>query len=169
MSPPFSASAHLPPRVSVAVMAHAPAAPTTDWPAAVILLDDTLRRLGQRLTAAEADLRLARHNYEALVDASLRSVGQLPCAARLTSQELRVANLVAAGMSNREVADALQVSVHTVKTHVKNVLAKLSLRSRWQIAAMVGQPTVDVGAMTLGARGRADRLHELAPLANDPV
>jgi DNA-binding NarL/FixJ family response regulator len=113
-----------------------------DWPAAVISLDDTLRRLGQRLTSAEADLRMARACYEALLEASRTcmrpgAVGAPP--ARLTAQELRVANLVGAGMSNREVADALHVSVHTVKTHVKNVLDKLSIRSRWQMAATVGR------------------------------
>jgi DNA-binding NarL/FixJ family response regulator len=113
-----------------------------DWPAAVISLDDTLRRLGQRLTSAEADLRMARGCYEALLEASRTCMRAGPAGAppaRLTAQELRVANLVGAGMSNREVADALHVSVHTVKTHVKNVLDKLSIRSRWQMAATVGQ------------------------------
>jgi DNA-binding NarL/FixJ family response regulator len=52
---------------------------------------------------------------------------------------MRVANLVAAGMSNSEAAEALHLSVHTVKTHVKTVLAKLSIRSRWQMAGAVGQ------------------------------
>jgi DNA-binding NarL/FixJ family response regulator len=103
----------------------------------VISLDDTLRRLGQRLTSAEADLRMARACYEALVDASRDCMGTGSASspsARLTAQEMRVANFVAAGMSNREVALALHVSVHTVKTHVKNLLDKLSIRSRWQIA-----------------------------------
>jgi len=34
----------------------------------------------------------------------------------------------------------------SVKTHVKNVLAKLSFRSRWQITAMVGEPNLMAGA-----------------------
>jgi len=120
-------------------MAHIPA-PIADWPAAVISLDDTLRRLGHRLASAEADLRTARACYEALTEASRRSMPTPHgSAARLTAQELRVANLVAAAMSNREVAEALHVSVHTVKTHVKNVLEKLSVRSRWQVAEAVGQ------------------------------
>jgi DNA-binding NarL/FixJ family response regulator len=121
-------------------MAQAPGQ-MTDWPAAVISLDDTLRRLGQRLTSAEADLRMARSCYEALVEASRGytfGASESSPAARLTPQELRVATFVAAGMSNREVADALHVSVHTVKTHVKNVLDKLSIRSRWQMAETVG-------------------------------
>jgi DNA-binding CsgD family transcriptional regulator len=115
--------------------------PATDWPAAAISLNDTLRRLGQRLASAEADLRTARATYEVLLESSRTCMGDGPLGsqtARLTAQELRVANLVAAGMSNREVADALHVSIHTVKTHVKNVLEKLSIRSRWQMAATVG-------------------------------
>ena len=116
--------------------------PAGDWPAAVISLDDTLRRLGQRIKSAEGDLRTARACYEALLEASRTYMGvsELRLApARLTAQELRVANLVAAGMSNMEIAEALHVSVHTVKTHVKTVLAKLSIRSRWQMAGAVGQ------------------------------
>src|ERR1700730_908768 len=116
--------------------------PAGDWPAAVISLDDTLRRLGQRIKSAEGDLRTARACYDALLEASRTYMGvselRMP-PARLTAQELRVANLVAAGMSNMEIAEALHVSVHTVKTHVKTVLAKLSIRSRWQMAGAVGQ------------------------------
>lgn len=139
-------------------MAHAPA-PIIDWPAAVISLDDTLRRLGQRLTSAEADLRMARACYEALKEASSRCMSPLRSpAARLTAQELRVANFVAAGMSNREVADALHVSVHTVKTHVKNVLDKLSIHSRWQVAATVGQLSLAGSSVSELRSPRSDML-----------
>jgi DNA-binding NarL/FixJ family response regulator len=116
--------------------------PAPDWPAAVISLDDTLRRLSQRLKSAEADLRTARECYDSLLEASRSCMGPGPVglpATRLTAQEMRVANLVAAGMSNSEAAEALHLSVHTVKTHVKTVLAKLSIRSRWQMAGAVGQ------------------------------
>jgi DNA-binding NarL/FixJ family response regulator len=120
--------------------------PATDWPAAVASLDETLRRLGQRLKSAEADLCTARACYDALLEASRTYIGvselRLP-PARLTVQELRVANLVAAGMSNGDIAQALHLSVHTVKTHVKSVLAKLSIRSRWQMAASVEQFSVN--------------------------
>ncbi len=135
-----------------------------DWPAAVISLDDTLRRLGQRLTSAEADLRMARACYEALLEASRSCLGAGPAgspAARLTAQELRVANLVVAGMSNREVAEALHVSVHTIKTHVKNVLEKLSIRSRWQMRAAVGPFSVisspsEIGVSSIDIRPPSD-------------
>ena len=47
--------------------------------------------------------------------------------------------------SDTETADKLGIYGDTVKTHVKNVLAKLSFRSRWQITAMVGQPNLMAG------------------------
>jgi DNA-binding NarL/FixJ family response regulator len=44
--------------------------------------------------------------------------------------------LVARGMSNTEIADALLLSRATVKTHIANILEKLSVRDRVQAAAI---------------------------------
>ena len=50
----------------------------------------------------------------------------------LTSRELEVLKLVAQGMSNRDVAEALFIAENTVKNHVRNILEKLQLHSRME-------------------------------------
>lgn len=58
---------------------------------------------------------------------------------KMTPRERQVINLIADGMSNKEIAANLHVAVHTVKSHVRNVMEKLTLHSRLQIAAYVHQ------------------------------
>jgi DNA-binding NarL/FixJ family response regulator len=53
----------------------------------------------------------------------------------LTGREREVARLVAAGRSNREIADTLVITEGTVEVHVKHILGKLGFRSRVQVAA----------------------------------
>lgn len=48
----------------------------------------------------------------------------------LTFRERTVLELIATGASDREIAESLSLSVHTVKTHVRNVLAKLHAANR---------------------------------------
>jgi DNA-binding NarL/FixJ family response regulator len=54
---------------------------------------------------------------------------------RLTSRERQVIELLGEGLSNKEIAARLHIAVHTVKCHVHNVLEKLSLHSRLEVAA----------------------------------
>ena len=56
-------------------------------------------------------------------------------AMRLTNREHQVIDLLAEGLSNKEIATRLHIAVHTVKSHVHNVLEKLALRSRLEVAA----------------------------------
>ena len=55
----------------------------------------------------------------------------------LTDSEMRVVNLVAQGVTNRDVATLLHLSLHTVKTHVHNAFAKLGINSREQLSELV--------------------------------
>ena len=52
----------------------------------------------------------------------------------LTARELQVLELVADRLSNKEIAARLVISEHTAKNHLKNILAKLHLRSRREAA-----------------------------------
>ena len=55
----------------------------------------------------------------------------------LTAREFEVAQMVARGLSNRAIADALVVSERTVETHVSNILGKLGAPSRARIVAWI--------------------------------
>ncbi len=57
----------------------------------------------------------------------------------LSPREREVAQLVAQGRSNREIAETLIVGVRTIETHVSSILAKLELSSRRQIAAWLAE------------------------------
>ncbi|GFH43235.1 DNA-binding response regulator [Lactococcus hodotermopsidis] len=52
----------------------------------------------------------------------------------LTAREREVLKEIAKGLSNQEIADALFISLKTVKTHVSNILAKLQVEDRTQAA-----------------------------------
>ena len=53
----------------------------------------------------------------------------------LTVRELRIAELVAQGRNNREIAAELRLSEKTVKNHLTRIFQKLGFRSRTQLAA----------------------------------
>ncbi|NUT33266.1 MAG: helix-turn-helix transcriptional regulator, partial [Hamadaea sp.] len=73
------------------------------------------------------------------VRAELRAAGE-PIAARpvdasaaLTAQQLQIAQLVAAGATNREVATRLFISTRTVDHHMRNIFSRLGIRSRTEL------------------------------------
>jgi DNA-binding NarL/FixJ family response regulator len=96
---------------------------------------DELVRAVRTVAAGDAQLspavtkRLLDQVARRLPAAVQRDAGAL---AELTEREREVLRLLAAGMSNAEIAAALVVSEPTVKTHVSNVLQKLHLRDRVQ-------------------------------------
>lgn len=50
----------------------------------------------------------------------------------LTTRELQVLELIATGASNKQIAIQLGISLYTTKSHVRNLLSKLGVKSRWQ-------------------------------------
>jgi DNA-binding CsgD family transcriptional regulator len=87
----------------------------------------TFRRLG----AAGYLARAVR-----LLDETTAATTSSDPLAALTTRERQVAHALAAGMTNKEIAEHLYVSVTTVNFHVRNILAKLGLRSRRDLRAL---------------------------------
>ncbi|OBI54409.1 AAA family ATPase [Mycobacterium sp. E796] len=83
------------------------------------------RRVGRMLRSLGAERRIATHPRAKTGWDSL------------TDSELKVVNLIAEGATNRSVAQQLNLSPHTVKTHVHNAFAKLGITSRAQLAQLM--------------------------------
>ena len=70
-----------------------------------------------------------------VVDHALRKgKGKLPDAVRMTKREREIIVLIAEAMSNKEIAQRLNLSTYTVKSHIHNILEKMALHSRLEIA-----------------------------------
>ncbi|MGD9528929.1 MAG: AAA family ATPase [Dehalococcoidia bacterium] len=118
----------------------------------------TLRRSGKRRMAA-ARLRAAADGFAILgarpymerCDRELVACGLSTAdrrtfdVTRLTAQELAVARLVASGLTNREVAAEMFVSIKTVQFHLTHIYMKLGIRSRTDLAARWGEIGADAG------------------------
>jgi DNA-binding NarL/FixJ family response regulator len=113
---------------------------------AVLLQGRALLRSGKRSAAAEA-LADARARF-AEIGAALweaRAAWDLDRAApgrtagELTPTESRVARLVADGMKNREISQALLMSVATVEAHLTRIYRKLGIRSRSELTRLVAE------------------------------
>ena len=86
---------------------------------------------------------LARRAREELRLAGGRPRCRRPGGSGLTPSEGRVAELAAAGQTNRQIADALFVTVKSVEWHLGNVYRKLDIRGRGQLAAAPANPGVE--------------------------
>jgi DNA-binding NarL/FixJ family response regulator len=68
-------------------------------------------------------------------NAAVKDTARVIDSVRLTTRERQVIDLLGEGLSNKEIASRLHIAVHTVKSHVHNVLEKLALHSRLEVAA----------------------------------
>jgi DNA-binding CsgD family transcriptional regulator len=73
----------------------------------------------------------------------------------LTPSQLRVAQMAATGQTNRQIAQALFVTLRTVENHLTSTYSKLGISSRPELAAALAQPPGDPRAL-----GESDRLVE---------
>jgi LuxR family maltose regulon positive regulatory protein len=111
-------------------------------PGGALLATDALVELAgydwsSRLGAGD---RLLLQEWAGLVDrpgAAARAAAEAAGMAqlRLSPREAEVLDLIASGASNKHIARTLELSPHTVKRHVANILDKLGLTSRVQAAA----------------------------------
>jgi two-component system NarL family response regulator len=78
---------------------------------------------------------LAGSLFSHVIDHALKNgKGSLESAVRMTKREREIIALIAEGLSNKEIAQRLNIATYTVKSHVHNILEKLALHSRLQIA-----------------------------------
>ena len=75
--------------------------------------------------------------FSQIVEHAVKSgkANRLMKSVKLTRREHEVVDLIARGMSNKEIATELNIAVHTVKSHVHNILEKLALRTRLELAS----------------------------------
>jgi DNA-binding NarL/FixJ family response regulator len=66
-----------------------------------------------------------------------KSKGKIANVVRMTKRELEIIALISDGQSNKEIAQNLNIATHTVKSHVHNIMEKLALHTRLQIAKYV--------------------------------
>lgn len=106
----------------------------TQWTAA----QQILRRIGARPYLARVE-RALRELRSARQDERERVI------AELTGREREIARHLAAGRSNQQIADALVVTVATVRFHVSNVLHKLQITSRAEVGRVLRGSSLDPG------------------------
>jgi DNA-binding CsgD family transcriptional regulator len=129
---------------AIELIRSAPSPPSPFRHGRKLLLLGRLQRQARHRSEARATLEAARLQFAELeaelwlcraVEELSRLGGRSPAGATLTASELRVAELVASGLSNKEVASRLVVTVRTVEAHLSKIYAKLEIRSRTALSA----------------------------------
>lgn len=111
---------------------------------------EALRRARQRGRARDSLVEavaifeaLPAPRWLARAQAELDRTGHRAPGARLSATEQQVADLVVAGRTNREVAEALFMSPHTVEAHLTRIYQSLGVRGRTELAATLGAASED--------------------------
>ena len=76
--------------------------------------------------------------FTQIVESALKTGNGIPSnSIQLTTREREIVSLISEGLGNKEIAERLHIATFTVKSHVHNILEKLALNTRLQIAAFV--------------------------------
>jgi DNA-binding NarL/FixJ family response regulator len=82
--------------------------------------------------------RLAQSLFAQIIEVNLKSGKGIPVKSiRFTSREREIVDLISEGLSNKGIAERLHIATFTAKSHVHNILEKMALSTRLQIAASV--------------------------------
>ena len=106
--------------------------------------DDVVRAIRKVVEGAQvlppqmSDTLFSRIASDAVVTGGKKSLN----AVRMTPREREVIGLIAEGLSNEEISRSLHIATYTVRSHVRNVMEKLMLHTRLQIAAYAHKEAV---------------------------
>ena len=109
--------------------------------AGFILKDATIEEVFETIRSVARGMKvlpppLTESLFTHVIEQALRKgKGRLLDAVRMTKREREIIVLIAEGMSNKDIAQQLNLSTYTVKSHVHNILEKMALHSRLQIAS----------------------------------
>lgn len=74
--------------------------------------------------------------FTQIIESALKTGNGIPNnSVQLTNREREIVDLISEGLSNKEISDRLHIATYTTKSHVHNILEKLALNTRLQIAA----------------------------------
>ena len=74
--------------------------------------------------------------FTQIIESALKTGNGIPNnSIQLTNREREIVDLISEGLSNKEIAERLHIATYTAKSHIHNILEKLALNTRLQIAA----------------------------------
>jgi len=97
--------------------------------------NDSLKLISKGICAVlEGDIWYSRKTLEKILkqERSLSHLTIHPATSRLTAREKQVLSCIASGYSSKAIADELNISMHTVKTHIYNIDRKINITNRFQ-------------------------------------
>lgn len=109
--------------------------------AGIVPPEASMNELVQCMDAAQRDELVCSARVAGTLLRRVTTLARTPPAtdpvASLTPRETRLLELIERGMSNKEIANTLDIELSTVKNHVHNILEKLRVRRRGQAAALM--------------------------------